>query len=118
MIKYFSILLLILNILLNNKFQNSGRIFDSKNNEPLIGANVIIENTSLGSASDIDGNFIIKNITQEKNFIKVDNKDRKPKCDRNDSKKTFISSGSNTSGRVNFITGKGKRKKYLGVVVK
>ena len=55
---------------------------------------------------------------QEKNFIKVDNKDRKPRCDSNDTKKTFINSGSNTSGRVNFITGKGKRKKYLGVVVK
>jgi len=55
---------------------------------------------------------------QEKNLIKVDNKDRKPKCDSNDIKKTYIGSGSNTSGRVNFITGKGKRKKYLGVVIK
>ena len=33
-------------------------------------------------------------------------------------KKTFVNSGTNTTGRVNFLTGKGKRKKYLGVVVK
>ena len=55
---------------------------------------------------------------QEKNLIKVDNKDRKPRCDSYDNKKTFVNSGSNTTGRVNFLTGKGKRKKYLGVVVK
>ena len=55
---------------------------------------------------------------QEKDFIKVDNKDRKPKCDSYDSKRTYVNSGTNTSGRVNFFTGKGKRKKYLGVVVK
>ena len=55
---------------------------------------------------------------QEKNLINVDNKDRKPKCNSYDNKKTFVNSGSNTTGRVNFLTGKGKRKKYLGVVVK
>ena len=55
---------------------------------------------------------------QEKNLIKVDNKDRKPRCDSYDNKKTFINSGSNTTGRVNFLTGTGKRKKYLGVVIK
>ena len=35
-----------------------------------------------------------------------------------DTKKTFVNSGTNTTGRINFLTGKGKRKKYLGVVVK
>ena len=39
-------------------------------------------------------------------------------CDYSDTKKTFVNSGTNTTGRVNFLTGKGKRKKYLGVVVK
>ena len=32
-------------------------------------------------------------------------------------KKTFIGNNK-TSGRVNILTGQGKRKKYLGVVVK
>ena len=54
---------------------------------------------------------------QEKNLIKVDNKDSKPKGDNYDTKKTYVNSGTNTTGRVNFFTGKGKRKKYLGVVV-
>ena len=55
----------------------------------------------------------------EKNYIKIDNKDKKLRCNTGDSKKTFIKQGANnTTGRVNFLTGKGKRKKYLGVVVK
>jgi hypothetical protein len=56
---------------------------------------------------------------QEKNLIKINNKERKPICNTTDSKKTIVTSGAkNTTGRVNFLTGKGKRKKYLGVVVK
>jgi len=37
-----------------------GRVLDKANGEPLIGANVIIQNTSLGVAADLDGNFQIK----------------------------------------------------------
>ena len=72
------------------------------------------------SASDLHTRMKKKwdDMLQEKNLIKVDNKDRKPRCDSHDNKKTFVNSGSNTTGRVNFLTGKGKRKKYLGVVIK
>ena len=59
-----------------------------------------------------------RNKLKEKNHIRVNNKDKKMPCDYSDTKKTFINSGTNTTGRVNFLTGKGKRKKYLGVVVK
>ena len=52
---------------------------------------------------------------EEKNFIKIDNKDRKPSCKSGDSKKTIVGNGT---GKVNFFTGEGKRKKYLGVVFK
>ena len=52
---------------------------------------------------------------QEKNLINIDNKEVKPICNTADSKKTFVTDGT---GRVNFLTGKGDRKKYLGVVVK
>ena len=58
-----------------------------------------------------------RNKLQEKNYIKIANKDKKPACFTGDTKKTFVGDG-NTSGRVNFLTGKGKRKKYLGVVIK
>ena len=61
-----------------------------------------------------------RNKLEEKNQIKFEKgsggfKDKKPKCVSGDSKKTIVSGGV---GRVNFFTGKGKRKKYLGVIVK
>ena len=37
-----------------------GKVLDKANGEALIGANVIIQNTSLGVAADVDGNFEIK----------------------------------------------------------
>ncbi len=40
----------------------SGRITDGSTGEPLIGANVLLENTYLGAATDIDGRFFILNI--------------------------------------------------------
>jgi Tfp pilus assembly protein PilV len=55
---------------------------------------------------------------QEKSLIQINNKERQPICDSKDSKKTFVTTGANATGRVNFLTGKGERKKYLGVVVK
>lgn len=40
----------------------SGKITDAVTNEPLIGVNIVILGTSLGSATDIDGNYVILNI--------------------------------------------------------
>lgn len=40
----------------------AGKIFDKNTGEPLIGANVIIVGTSMGAASDVDGNYFILNI--------------------------------------------------------
>ena len=59
-----------------------------------------------------------RNKLQEKDYIKISNKDKKTFLVMLVTKKTFVNSGTNTTGRVNFLTGKGKRKKYLGVVVK
>ena len=59
-----------------------------------------------------------RNKLEEKNQIRINNKDKKMPCDNSDTKKTFVNSGANTSGKVNFFTRKGKQKKYLGVVVK
>lgn len=39
-----------------------GRIFDKESKTALVGANVIIKGTSLGSAADLDGNYIIYSI--------------------------------------------------------
>ena len=40
----------------------AGKIFDKTTGEPLIGANILIVGTSMGAASDIDGNYFIINI--------------------------------------------------------
>jgi TonB-dependent receptor len=40
----------------------AGKVIDLKTNEPVIGANAVIEGTSVGAATDLDGNFIIPNI--------------------------------------------------------
>ena len=46
--------------------QNTGRIVghikDKDTGEDIIGANVIIEGTHLGAASDIDGNYAVNNV--------------------------------------------------------
>jgi TonB-dependent receptor len=39
-----------------------GKIVDSSNGEELIGANIFLEGTTIGAASDIEGNFNINNI--------------------------------------------------------
>ncbi len=40
----------------------SGVVIDAQTGEPLIGTNILILGTSLGAATDIDGNYIILNI--------------------------------------------------------
>ena len=55
-----------------------------------------------------------------KQQIKINNKYKIPRCDMaKDEKKIHIdSSNTRTSARLSFFTGKGKQKKYLGVIVK
>jgi len=40
----------------------TGAVIDGETGEPVIGGNVYFENTTLGAATDLDGNFIIFNI--------------------------------------------------------
>jgi hypothetical protein len=55
-----------------------------------------------------------------KNLMKINGKDRKPRCDSaKDQKEVHVKDNAGrTSGRLNFFTDKGKGKKYLGVVIK
>ena len=48
-----------------------GVILDSTNLEPLIGANIIVEGTSLGAATDLDGKFKITGIPTDSKSIKI-----------------------------------------------
>ena len=59
----FSMLFVIGNtIALCSNSSIQGFIEDSDNKEPLIGANIILEGTLLGAASDVDGHYIITDI--------------------------------------------------------
>lgn len=40
-----------------------GIITDAKTNEPLIGASVLVEGTTNGAAADLDGNYVIQNVS-------------------------------------------------------
>lgn len=40
--------------------QVSGKVFDSKDNTPMIGVSVVVKGTTIGTITDIDGNFTIK----------------------------------------------------------
>lgn len=64
---YFRILFYLL--MMNSVFSQDtkslqGRIIDSKSKEPLIGANVIIKGTAQGSATNLDGEFFITDLSQ------------------------------------------------------
>ena len=53
----------------------SGLIKDKSDSAPLPGANVYLENTSFGSASDESGRFALINIPPGKYNLKIDYKD-------------------------------------------
>jgi hypothetical protein len=40
----------------------TGRVFESKSDAPLIGCNLVLEDTYLGAASDMNGNYMIINV--------------------------------------------------------
>ena len=46
----------------DNNGQIKGRVFNSRNNEPIPFANVVIWNTTTGASSDFDGNFLFTGI--------------------------------------------------------
>jgi hypothetical protein len=65
--KYFKqLILLLLIVSFNAAFAQTGKITgkvtDLQSGEPLIGANILIAGTSLGAASDINGEYVILNV--------------------------------------------------------
>ena len=49
----------------------SGRVYDAKTEQPLVGANVIIVGQDMGAASDADGNFTILRVYPGSYELKV-----------------------------------------------
>lgn len=59
-------LLIFFNVLFFSAFSQTGsiqgRVLDAQNNEPLPFVNIIIQGTTIGSTSDLDGNFLFKGL--------------------------------------------------------
>ena len=75
--KYISLLLItVLSLFASHtnaqsKSKITGTVYDSETGETLIGVNVSIEGTFIGSATDIDGNFVIVNVAPGNYTIKA-----------------------------------------------
>ena len=66
-VKRFSIIASVIiffsmNVSAQNNGNIIGKIVDSETGEELIGANILLEGTTIGAASDIEGNFKITNV--------------------------------------------------------
>ena len=72
MLKYFFILLLISFSFTQTTGKISGLVADKKTNDPLPGANIYLQGTVFGTASDVNGRFSIINIPPGKYSFKVD----------------------------------------------
>ncbi len=48
-----------------------GEIIDKENKSPLVGATVLIENSSMGNAANIDGKFVIENVNVGSYSLKI-----------------------------------------------
>jgi len=73
---YIFVTILITMLIASNLFAQSGgkiigTVIDAETRTPLPGANVIIEGTTLGAATDLDGKFIIMRIPPGKYSLKV-----------------------------------------------
>lgn len=53
-------------IIAQSKGSITGLVLDKETGEPIIGANVLIENTSIGAATDLEGKFRIENVNPGK----------------------------------------------------
>jgi outer membrane receptor for ferrienterochelin and colicins len=68
---YLIIPLLFLSSEIFGQYSISGRILDKKTSAPLIGANVHLENTLLGTVTDNDGKFVISNLNEESYLLRA-----------------------------------------------
>jgi len=59
------------NSITSNNNHISGKVIDSKSKEPLIGANILISKTNIGTATNQDGEFKIENIPNSEFTLQV-----------------------------------------------
>ena len=51
----------------------AGKVTDASTNSPLVGASVLVEGTSIGTRTDVDGNFFLTLDTEKKYIIQISN---------------------------------------------
>ncbi len=49
----------------------SGYVYTVNDDQPVIGATVLVKGTTLGTSTDLDGNFVIKNIPASANKLVI-----------------------------------------------
>jgi outer membrane receptor protein involved in Fe transport len=59
---YLLLILIIPGVIFAQSGKLRGTVIDQKTKEPLIGANIVVEGTNLGAATDIDGIYMILNV--------------------------------------------------------
>ena len=69
-IKLFILILLFPITLFAQKASLTGKVVDAVSNEPLPFVNIIVSGTSMGTTTDLDGNFILKGLTP--GFIRLE----------------------------------------------
>ena len=76
MTKMSTVFLVILTILFSSQFiwgaaRISGKVTDSSTGEPLFGANLVLEGTSIGSATNAEGNYLIQDVPAGAYTLKI-----------------------------------------------
>ena len=74
--KMSTVFLVVLTILFSSQFiwgaaRISGKVTDSSTGEPLFGANLILEGTSIGGATNADGNYLIQDVPAGSYSLKI-----------------------------------------------
>ena len=68
---YFLLFLLSISVVFAQKGSIKGIVTDLDNGDPLIGANIIIDGTTMGAATDMDGTYLISNVPVGEHLLKV-----------------------------------------------
>lgn len=68
---FFVLLIFAINVYAGITGKLSGVVKDASTGEPLVGANILLEGTSFGAATNIDGEYVILNIPPGKYRVKI-----------------------------------------------
>ena len=109
-IGYIFSFLLIMSVSFAQKVSLTGKVSDTKEGTPLVGANVYLAGTSLGTATNEDGNYTISGISQGTYVVKVTyigytTLEDSIIINEEDETKDFVLSYTSIQGEVVVVTG-------------